>query len=69
MSNGSESRWSQYKRRYESGEWRAVVFRDMILDDAKALGNGRDGLTLLDIGCGDGFDADKKLQESRNNFV
>jgi len=62
--DGSVDRWSRYRRRYESGEWRAVVFRDMILDDARELGNGGKDLTFLDIGCGDGFDADKRLQES-----
>jgi len=49
-----------YVRRYrDNAEWRATVFRDMILDDAKTRGSN---LTFLDIGCGKGFDGDEQLQ-------
>jgi SAM-dependent methyltransferase len=50
-----------YLDRYRRESWRAPVFRDMILDDVRGLGSG---LTLLDIGCGRGFDGDMPLQES-----
>lgn len=53
--------WSRYLDRYRGGEWRAPIFRDMILDDARRL--GRD-LTWLDIGCGKGLDDDLALQKS-----
>jgi SAM-dependent methyltransferase len=53
--------WTPYVERFRRGEWRAPIFRDMILDDARELGRG---LTFLDIGCGKGFDRDLRLQQS-----
>jgi len=53
---------AEYERRYRDVEWRAKIFRDMILADARRLG-GPEGLCFLDIGCGRGFDSDAKLQE------
>jgi SAM-dependent methyltransferase len=52
-------RWAPYLDRYRRGEWRATVFRDLLLDEAHQLG---DDLTFLDIGCGSGFDDDVSLQ-------
>jgi len=53
--------WSEYVARYRRGEYRAVVFRDMVLEEAERFG----GLpTFLDIGCGSGFDGDRRLQKS-----
>jgi SAM-dependent methyltransferase len=52
-----------YTERYRNGEWRAPIFRDMILADMEILGP-RQSLTLLDIGCGRGFDDDPGLQSS-----
>ncbi len=50
-----------YLERYRQGEWRATIFRDLILADAAR----RPGeLTFLDIGCGRGFDDDLPLQQS-----
>jgi SAM-dependent methyltransferase len=46
--------------RYRAGEYRAVVFRDMVRADLSEFPNAR----LLDIGCGRGFDDDLKLQAS-----
>lgn len=58
-----DSEWSLYLRRYSRGEWRAPIFRDLILADAHKLAQDR-GLVLLDIGCGGGFDGDAKIQAS-----
>ncbi len=49
-----------FQARYEAGEWRAPVFRDMVRADL----DRRPNATLLDIGCGRGFDDDLKLQAS-----
>lgn len=53
--------WAPYLERYRAGEWRDRIFRDMILADARRLGPNP---TILDIGCGDGFDGDVPLQRS-----
>lgn len=53
--------WEPYLERYRQGEWRATIFRDLILADARQ----RPGeLTFLDIGCGQGFDHDILLQQT-----
>ena len=65
MKNADEGRkWIPYLQRYRDGEWRAPIFRDMVLADAEALKQKDGELTLLDIGCGGGFDSDAKLQNS-----
>jgi SAM-dependent methyltransferase len=53
--------WSVYADRFKRGEWRAPIFRDLILHDARLR---RRPLTILDIGCGRGFDGDIRLQKS-----
>jgi SAM-dependent methyltransferase len=53
--------WKVYQDRYRRGEWRAPIFRDMILQDVRQLGRAP---VLLDIGCGSGFDGDLRLQQS-----
>ncbi len=53
--------WEGYVQRYQRGEWRAPIFRDMILDDLERLGPPG-SQTLLDIGCGRGFDDEPDLQ-------
>lgn len=53
--------WETFIKRYQGGEWRARIFRDMILDDAARRGQR---LTFVDIGCGHGFDGDTPLQQS-----
>lgn len=58
--------WDQYIRRYQDGEWRSPIFRDMVLDDAQKAGTR---LTFLDIGCGNGFDGCWKLQESLSDIA
>lgn len=57
--------WLPYLLRYANGEWRAPVFRDMVMADVKKLERRTSArLTLLDIGCGGGFDGDATLQRS-----
>jgi SAM-dependent methyltransferase len=53
--------WAPYLERYRAGEWRDRIFRDMILGDVRRLGPKP---TILDIGCGGGFDGDVPLQRS-----
>jgi SAM-dependent methyltransferase len=53
--------WAPYLERYRAGEWRDRIFHDMILSDARRLANRP---TVLDIGCGKGFDGDVPLQHS-----
>lgn len=48
----------EYIRRFKSGEWRAQIFRDLILEDLR----GRTKPVCLDIGCGHGFDGDHRIQ-------
>ena len=55
-----DERWAVYRDRYGNGEWRAPVFRDMILNDLQHVGLDA---TCLDIGCGLGFDNELSLQE------
>ena len=47
--------------RYRDGEWRATVFRDMVLADIRRLASVRP-VRVLDIGCGKGFDDSPQLQ-------
>jgi SAM-dependent methyltransferase len=54
-------RWKSYQQRFRAGSWRAPIFRDMVLADIQAFGPGA---TVLDIGCGHGFDGDERLQRS-----
>lgn len=46
-------------QRYTAGEYRSRVFADVILRELAALGPN---CTVLDIGCGGGFDGDLPLQ-------
>lgn len=59
-----EKQWRPYLQRYTQGEWRAPIFRDMILADVMKLEKKKGKLSLLDIGCGRGFDNDAALQRS-----
>lgn len=52
------SKWSEYYRRYQEGEWRTPIFRDLILHEIAQ----HPSATVLDIGCGDGFDDDLDMQ-------
>lgn len=67
-----KQQWLPYLQRYKNGEYRAVIFRDIILADIHKLGQLSRGLSLLDIGCGNGFDNDPGLQLSlskSNNLI
>jgi SAM-dependent methyltransferase len=57
----SANRWGAYIERYQRGEWRDSIFRDIITAEARRLSRLP---TLLDIGCGRGFDAHIGLQQS-----
>lgn len=63
MRGGADQRWASYVSRYAKGEWRARIFRDMVLADAQVLKDDQASLAILDIGCGGGFDDDKSIQE------
>jgi SAM-dependent methyltransferase len=54
-------RATTYEERFRAGGWRAPLFRDMVLADIHAAGPNA---TVLDIGCGRGFDGDAGLQQS-----
>lgn len=69
MSNSVRQAWAPYLQRYGNGEWRAPIFRDMILSDARRLAKERKNLTFLDIGCGGGFDSEPELQQSIASFA
>jgi SAM-dependent methyltransferase len=61
MQTHQVSRWAPYLDRYRRGEWRDRIFRDMVLEDVRSRPQP---VSLLDIGCGRGFDSDMHLQES-----
>ncbi len=54
------SPFSTYIERYCQGHWRTPIFRDMLLNELPHL---PDNPTLLDIGCGDGFDGEEEIQQ------
>jgi len=48
--------------RYRSGESRSKLFSELVIQSMRGL--ARDELTILDIGCGRGFDGDVQLQRA-----
>jgi SAM-dependent methyltransferase len=50
---------ARYLSRYASGEWRAEIFADMVASDLNRFGPA---CTVVDVGCGGGFDDSKALQ-------
>ncbi len=61
MSQAVLNPWAGYVERFRRGEWRDRIFHDMVLEDARARPWPR---TVLDIGCGRGFDGNLEFQES-----
>ena len=59
LSPNSAKRFRDFQDRYRSGQWRAEVFRDMILDEC--IGR-KSRPVMLDIGCGSGFDGSRQIQ-------
>lgn len=57
-------KWKIYTDRFFFGEWRATIFHDLILKDIECLKQKKNDMSLLDIGCGGGFDNDPLLQRS-----
>jgi len=53
-------RWQPYISRYERGEWRATIFRDLILAELPSMPRP----VMLDIGSGGGFDDTPSIQAS-----
>lgn len=51
--------FAPFLQRYQAGEWRGTIFRDVILHDVMNLIHPA---TLLDIGCGHGFDGVEETQ-------
>ena len=62
--DGREARWRPFVERYAKGSWRAPIFRDMLLEEARAFKERGSAPVMLDIGCGRGFDDDPGLQQS-----
>ena len=56
-----QGRYDEYLQRYRRGEWRARIVHDLIARDVRASGTG---CSVVDIGCGRGFDEDLALQKS-----
>ena len=62
--SSNDKRWDGYQSRYMHGEYRAHIFRDMILAELKRLSSvSGEPLTIVDIGCGGGFDGDARIQQ------
>jgi hypothetical protein len=55
------SPWGEYVERFRRGEWRDRIFHDMVLGDVRGRPRPR---TVLDIGCGRGFDGNQEFQGS-----
>jgi SAM-dependent methyltransferase len=53
--------WQEYSGRYPAGSYRPILFHDMVRADIETAGKDA---TVLDIGCGRGFDGDQRVQRS-----
>ena len=53
--------WDSVAERYRRETWRSPIFRDLVLHDLERVGGEA---TVLDIGCGNGFDDSPELQAS-----
>jgi SAM-dependent methyltransferase len=59
----TQSDFQHYAQRFQHGEWRTPLFHEMVVGDIQAKSNEQ-SLTILDIGCGNGFDTSKEAQRS-----
>jgi len=53
---------SDFVDRINSGEWRTPIYCDLIMEELRHQSTGNP-LTLLEIGCGRGFDGERGFQE------
>ena len=56
-----DQRWATFVSRFRSREWRTPIFYDMVMTDlgsSERIGNA----TVVDVGCGKGFDCDPTYQ-------
>jgi SAM-dependent methyltransferase len=58
--------FTPFLHRYCKERWRAPLFHDMIVEEIRSRGSG---VTMVDIGCGRGFDGELQLQESLARHV
>src|SRR5262249_50484275 len=61
MNHSCDATFAQAAQRYKEGICRDRIVHDFILADMARLGTA---LTMLDIGCGKGFDTDIPLQRA-----
>ena len=57
-----KEQWKRYQLQYASGDYRACVFRDIIIDELRGKSSQQEELTVVDIGCGGGFDGHPGIQ-------
>jgi SAM-dependent methyltransferase len=62
MESVDDLTFQPFLERFELGEWRAPIFRDLVLSEFSRIGIRKEDATLLDIGCGHGFDMDGRIQ-------
>jgi SAM-dependent methyltransferase len=48
-------------QQYRDGKWRAPLFSELVIGDIRSVGGKA---SVLDIGCGSGFDGSEKLQRA-----
>jgi SAM-dependent methyltransferase len=59
VSGDFERAMKPHLQAYRQGRWRALILSELILDDMRRIGSSP---TVLDIGCGKGFDDSPELQ-------
>lgn len=64
--DGAAERLRTAQRRYREGVRRSLVYHDLVADDIRGFGTEP---TVLDIGCGGGFNDEPELQESLSKLV
>jgi len=61
LSMNLEERLKFAQAAFVCGGWRAPIFRDLVLEEVRSRKRSQ---TLLDVGCGRGFDDSRSLQQS-----